>query len=228
MSSRESYTSVINRKAAAKQQLMNVAMGRERADLVLKNAVYINVFTNELSQGDIAVKNGVIAGIGHYDGVEELDMQGKIVAPGLIDAHIHLESSLVAPSEFVKAVLPHGTATVITDPHEIANVLGTDGIDYMIQATEGLPVEVRFMLPSPRAGAGGDDELYRCDPGGYRSPSENRSCTQVSLQDRWSCAGTFRQGTECLCGLRGLFGSRMFIHGGSPGKTQQRAVYHDP
>ena len=148
MSSRESYTSVINRKAAAKQQLMNVAMGRERADLVLKNAVYVNVFTNELSQGDIAVKNGVIAGIGHYDGVEELDMQGKIVAPGLIDAHIHLESSLVAPSEFVKAVLPHGTATVITDPHEIANVLGTDGIDYMIQATEGLPVEVRFMLPS--------------------------------------------------------------------------------
>lgn len=138
MSSRESYTSVINRKAAAKQQLMNVAMGRERADLVLKNAVYVNVFTNELSQGDIAVKNGVIAGIGHYDGVEELDMQGKIVAPGLIDAHIHLESSLVAPSEFVKAVLPHGTATVITDPHEIANVLGTDGIDYMIQATEGL------------------------------------------------------------------------------------------
>ena len=129
MSSRESYTSVINRKAAAKQQLMNVAMGRERADLVLKNAVYVNVFTNELSQGDIAVKNGVIAGIGHYDGVEELDMQGKIVAPGLIDAHIHLESSLVAPSEFVKAVLSHGTATVITDPHEIANVLGTDGID---------------------------------------------------------------------------------------------------
>ena len=250
MSSRESYTSVINRKAAAKQQLMNVAMGRERADLVLKNAVYVNVFTNELSQGDIAVKNGVIAGIGHYDGVEELDMQGKIVAPGLIDAHIHLESSLVAPSEFVKAVLPHGTATVITDPHEIANVLGTDGIDYMIQATEALPVEVRFMLPScvpatPLDESGARLDYQAIDPfydydrvqglaemmnytGGYRSPSENRSCTQVSLQDRWSCAGTFRQGTECLCGLRGLFGSRMFIHGGSPGKTQQRAVYHDP
>ena len=148
MASRESYTSIINKRAAEKQQLMRVASGRERAELVLKNAVYVNVFTNELSHGDIAVKNGVIAGIGHYDGVEELDMQGKIVAPGLIDAHIHLESSLVAPAEFVKAVLPHGTATVITDPHEIANVLGTDGIDYMIQATEGLPVEVRFMLPS--------------------------------------------------------------------------------
>ena len=148
MASRESYTSIINKRAAEKQQLMRVASGRERAELVLKNAVYVNVFTNELSHGDIAVKNGVIAGIGNYDGVEELDMQGKIVAPGLIDAHIHLESSLVAPAEFVKAVLPHGTATVITDPHEIANVLGTDGIDYMIQATEGLPVEVRFMLPS--------------------------------------------------------------------------------
>ena len=98
MSSRESYTSIINKRAAEKQQLMRVASGRERAELVLKNAVYVNVFTNELSHGDIAVKNGVIAGIGHYDGVEELDMQGKVVAPGLIDAHIHLESSLVAPA----------------------------------------------------------------------------------------------------------------------------------
>ena len=148
MSSKESYTSVINRKAAEKQRLMQAAAGRESADLVLKNAVYVNVFTNELSKGDIAVKNGVIAGIGSYEGKSEINMEGKVVAPGLIDAHIHLESSLVAPSEFVKAVLPHGTTTVITDPHEIANVLGTDGIDYMIQATEGLPVEVRFMLPS--------------------------------------------------------------------------------
>ncbi len=148
MSLKESYTSVINRKAAEKQLLMKVASGREKADLVLKNAVYVNVFTNELSHGDIAVKNGVIAGIGDYEGKTEINMEGKVVAPGLIDAHIHLESSLVTPAEFVKAVLPHGTTTVITDPHEIANVLGTDGIDYMIQATEGLPVEVRFMLPS--------------------------------------------------------------------------------
>ena len=88
MSSRESYTSIINKRAAEKQQLMRVASGRERAELVLKNAVYVNVFTNELSHGDIAVKNGVIAGIGHYDGVEELDMQGKVVAPGLIYAAV--------------------------------------------------------------------------------------------------------------------------------------------
>ena len=75
-------------------------------------------------------------------------MSGKIVLPGFIDAHIHLESAMVSPKEFAKAVLPHGTTTVITDPHEIANVMGTDGIEYMLQATEGLPVDVRFMLPS--------------------------------------------------------------------------------
>ncbi|MGN0203954.1 MAG: adenine deaminase [Coprococcus sp.] len=148
MASRESYTSIINRKTAAKQRVMRVASGREKAELVLKNATYVNVFTNELDTADIACTDGVIAGIGSYEGELELDMTGKVVAPGLIDAHIHLESSLVAPAEFVKAVLPHGTTAVITDPHEIANVLGTDGIDYMIQATEGLPVEVRFMLPS--------------------------------------------------------------------------------
>ncbi|MFQ9388393.1 MAG: amidohydrolase family protein [Coprococcus sp.] len=112
----------------------------------MKNAVYVNVFTNELSHGGYCESKAVvIAGIGHYDGVEELDMQGKVVAPGLIDAHIHLESSLVAPAEFVKAVLPHGTATVITDPHEIADVLGTDGIDYMIQAT-GRPACGKYAL----------------------------------------------------------------------------------
>ena len=87
-------------------------------------------------------------GMGQYRGRVEADVSGKIVLPGFIDAHIHLESSLVSPKEFAKAVLPHGTTTVITDPHEIANVMGTDGIEYMLQATEDLPVDVRFMLPS--------------------------------------------------------------------------------
>ena len=114
----------------------------------MKNATYVNVFSNELCRGDIAVAEGLIVGMGQYTGVVEADMTGKIVLPGFLDAHIHLESSLVSPKEFVKAVLPHGTTTVITDPHEIANVMGTDGIEYMLQATEGLPVDVRFMLPS--------------------------------------------------------------------------------
>ena len=215
MSSRESYTSVINRKAAAKQQLMNVAMGRERADLVLKNAVYVNVFTNELSHGDIAVKNGVIAGIGHYDGVEELDMQGKIVAPGLIDAHIHLESSLVAPSEFVKAVLPHGTATVITDPHEIANVLGTDGIDYMIQATEGLPVEVRFMLPSCVPATPLDESGARLD---YQAIDPFYDYDRVQgLAEMMNYTGVIQGDTEVLQKIAAAHKYHCRIDGHAPG-----------
>ena len=144
----ESYAGKINRKLLKKRRIINAAAGREPADLVLKNATYVNVFANQLCTADIAVAEGLIVGMGTYSGTVEEDCTGKIVLPGFLDSHIHLESSLVSPREFVKAVLPHGTTTVITDPHEIANVMGTDGIEYMLQATEDLPVDVRFMLPS--------------------------------------------------------------------------------
>ena len=144
----ESYAGKINRKLLKKQRIIAAAAGRKPADLVLKNATFVNVFSNELSTMDIAVAEGLIVGMGSYQGRSEVDCTGKIVLPGFLDAHIHLESSLVSPTEFVKAVLPHGTTTVVTDPHEIANVMGTDGIEYMLQATEDLPVDVRFMLPS--------------------------------------------------------------------------------
>ena len=144
----ESYAGKINRKLLKKQRIIAAAAGREPADLVLKNATFVNVFSNELRTADIAVTEGLIVGMGTYSGKMEQDCTGKIVLPGFLDAHIHLESSMVSPREFVKAVLPHGTTTVITDPHEIANVMGTDGIEYMLQATEELPVDVRFMLPS--------------------------------------------------------------------------------
>ena len=148
MSVKESYAGKINRKLNKKLHVIDVAAGRAPADLVLKNATYVNVFSNELCHGDIAVAEGLIVGMGEYHGKVEVDVSGKLVLPGFVDAHIHLESSLVSPTEFAKAVLPHGTTTVITDPHEIANVMGTDGIEYMLQATEDLPVDVRFMLPS--------------------------------------------------------------------------------
>ena len=149
MAYRESYAGKINRKLNKKLHVVEVASGRQKADLVLKNATYVNVFCNQLSHGDIAVAEGLIAGMGeHYEGETEIDMGGKLVLPGFVDAHIHLESALVSPKEFANAVIPHGTTTVITDPHEIANVMGTDGIEYMLQATEDLPVDVRFMLPS--------------------------------------------------------------------------------
>ena len=114
----------------------------------MKNAKYLNVFSNEFLCGDIAVANGLIAGVGKYDGKTEIDVSGKLVLPGFIDAHIHLESSMVTPAEFAKAVVAHGTTTVITDPHEIANVMGIDGVEYMIQASQNLPIDVHFMMPS--------------------------------------------------------------------------------
>ena len=148
MAYNESWSGKIGRKLIKKQHVIDVAAGRVKADLVLKNATYVDVFSGCLATDDIAVAEGLIVGLGSYHGETEVDMTGKIVCPGFIDAHIHLESSLVSPYEFARAVLPHGTTTVITDPHEITNVMGTDGIDYMLSATEGLPVDVRFMIPS--------------------------------------------------------------------------------
>ena len=144
----EIYGQKTDRQLAAKQRLIAVAAGREKADLVLKNAKYLNVFSNEFLCGVIAVANGVIAGVGKYDGKTEIDVSGKLVLPGFIDAHIHLESSMVTPAEFAKAVVAHGTTTVITDPHEITNVMGIDGVEYMIQASQNLPIDVHFMMPS--------------------------------------------------------------------------------
>lgn len=144
----EIYGQKTDRQLAAKQRIIAVAAGREKADLVLKNAKYLNVFSNEFLCGDIAVSNGLIAGVGKYDGKTEIDVSGKLVLPGFIDAHIHLESSMVTPAEFAKAVVAHGTTTVITDPHEITNVMGIDGVEYMIQASQNLPIDVHFMMPS--------------------------------------------------------------------------------
>ncbi len=131
-----------------KQRLIRIALGKEKADLVLKSATYLNVFTQTWEHGDIAIADGRVAGIGVYSGHTELSMEGKWLAPSLIDGHIHLESSLVSPAEFARAVVPHGTGAVVTDPHEFANVMGLDGIEYMLQASHGLPLDVWFMAPS--------------------------------------------------------------------------------
>ena len=148
MDRQENWNEKLDRKLEKKLRIIDVAAGRKKADLVLKNATYVDVFSGSLATEDIAVAEGLIVGMGCYSGETEVDMTGKIVCPGFLDAHIHLESSLVSPQEFARAVLPHGTTTVITDPHEIANVMGTDGIEYMLAATEALPFDVFFMLPS--------------------------------------------------------------------------------
>lgn len=127
-----------------------IAAGRSIviADLVLKNARIINVFTNEIEKADVAISGGKIVGIGTYNGKSEVDLHGHYVCPGLIDGHIHIESSLLCGPAFEQAVLPHGTTAVITDPHEISNVAGTDGLDFMLETTKDLTLSVYFMLPS--------------------------------------------------------------------------------
>lgn len=124
------------------------ASGAKKASMVLKHAKVVNVFTAELEDGDIAVEDGYIVGVGDYEGQTEIELGGAVVCPGLIDGHIHLESSMVAPGEFERSVVPHGTQAVITDPHEIANVAGAEGIRFMMERTRGLTLDVYFMLPS--------------------------------------------------------------------------------
>ena len=119
-----------------------------QAELVLKNARVVNVFTDETEEADIAIEDGYIVGIGRYTGRTQIDLSGRYVCPGFIDGHIHLESSMISPVEFARAVVPHGTTAVVADPHEIANVAGLDGLEYMLNQTGGLPLDVYFVLPS--------------------------------------------------------------------------------
>ncbi|HRX41239.1 MAG TPA: adenine deaminase [Clostridia bacterium] len=129
-------------------QMVKVARGDAKADLVLKNCMVVNVFTGEIDRGDIAVYDGYIAGVGEYHGKIEIDVQGKYVSPGFIDGHVHIESSMLTPPQFAKSVIVKGTTTVVADPHEIANVCGIAGIEFMLDSSEELPLDVFIMLPS--------------------------------------------------------------------------------
>lgn len=130
------------------KQRIKAAVGEKTPELVLKSAKVLNVFTEELEEADVAIDGGYIVGVGAYHGKQEVDLSGMVICPGFLDGHIHLESSMVAPEEFERAVLPHGTTGVMIDPHEIANVAGTEGIDYMLEVTKKLRLDVYVMLPS--------------------------------------------------------------------------------
>lgn len=130
------------------EELIAVAAGRKKADLVLKNARYADVFCGDIKRGDIAIYGDKIAGVGEYSGKEEIDCSALIVLPAYIDGHVHIESSKLSPKEFAALVVPRGTTTVIADPHEIVNVCGEAGLDYMAKACKNLPLEVKLNLPS--------------------------------------------------------------------------------
>ncbi len=128
--------------------VIQTARDEKKADLLLKNARMVDVFSGKIESADIALSNGLIAGFGDHDARQTVDLAGRYLAPGFIDGHVHIESSMASVAEFARAVLPCGTTTVAADPHEIANVLGAEGIRYMLDSAEGLPVNILFSLPS--------------------------------------------------------------------------------
>lgn len=130
------------------KKLIDTAMNRQMADLVLKNGKIVDVFSGTVYDGDVAIINGKICGTGEYSSDNEIDLGKKYVLPGLIDTHVHIESSMVTPSVYAEVVVPHGVTSVIADPHEIANVCGEKGLEFMKQSADNVPLEINFMLPS--------------------------------------------------------------------------------
>lgn len=135
----------MNKEALVKR--LNASARRQKADIVIKNGKIMDVYNHEWIYEDIAITDGVIVGLGQYEGEETIDAEGQVIVPGFIDGHVHIESSMVTPIEFAKAVLPNGVTTIITDPHEIANVSGQEGIKFMIEQARQTPLNIHFMLP---------------------------------------------------------------------------------
>ncbi|MDR1774282.1 MAG: adenine deaminase [Clostridioides sp.] len=130
------------------KKLIEIATGRQKADLVIKNSKIVDVYNFRIIEGDIAISDDLIAGVGEYSGEVEIDANGKFASPGLIDGHIHVESSYVSPEELGRMVVPHGTTTIVADPHEIVNVFSIKGLDYMIEASKGTALDIKWMLPT--------------------------------------------------------------------------------
>jgi adenine deaminase len=130
------------------RQKLRIARGEQPAELLFKNARLVNVLSGEIHPANVAVDDGRIVGIGDYKGLKAIDLRGAYLAPSLIDGHFHVESSMLTAPEFARAVVPHGTGAVVIDPHEYANVLGLDGIRYVLESTKSLTVDFFIMLPS--------------------------------------------------------------------------------
>ncbi len=131
------------------QERIKAARRQIPSDLVLKKGRVVNVFSGEILERDVAIHQGVIVGVGRgYEGKEEEDVKGRTIAPGLMDGHMHIESTLLIPSRLAASLLVHGTTAIVSDPHEIANVMGLEGIRFMLRESEALPFDIFFMAPS--------------------------------------------------------------------------------
>lgn len=197
------------------KHLIKVAQGLEPADLVLKNAEVFHVATGEFIKCDIAIADGCIAGTGAYFGIDEIDMSGKYITPGFVDAHVHIESSMLTPYQFAKAALPCGVTTVITDPHEIANVCGTQGIDFMLEAANNVPLNVYVMLPSCVPATGFEDSGARLLAEDLKPYFSNPHV--LGLAEMMNASGVLQQDEDMMAKLNMAKGYH--IDGHAPGLT---------
>jgi adenine deaminase len=197
-------------------QFINIARGNAPADLLLKGGQIVNVFSGEVHDADIAIADGRIVGVGGgFSANEIIDVTGKVVAPGFIDAHVHIESSMVPPPEFARAVVPRGTTTVITDPHEIGNVLGLDGIRYMFDAAKYNPLSMFVMLPSCVPAT--DMETSGAVLRSYDVEPFKSNPWVLGLAEMMNYPGTINGDPEVLAKIR-LFKDKI-IDGHAPGLT---------
>lgn len=190
------------------------ALGEYKAPLVMKNATIFNVFTKEFEQGDLAISNGYFVGIGEYEGEEEIDATGKIIVPGFIDGHMHLESSVVTPVQYCRAVLPHGTTSIVADPHEIANVCGTTGIDYILELTKDLPIDVFVMVPSCAPATPFDENGYAITHEDVDHYLENERV--LGLAELMNYPGVFARDEEVIKKIKVTMRHRKMIDGHAP------------
>ncbi|KLO24252.1 adenine deaminase [Marinitoga sp. 1155] len=202
------------------KDIIPVALGKEKPDVLLKNAKLVNVFTGEIEETNVALFRKRIAGIGDYDdGKEIIDLEGMYLLPGFINAHLHIESSMLSPRQFAKAVLLRGTTTVIADPHEISNVLGLDGLEYMIKSTEGIPLNVYIAIPSAVPATTMETSGARLGPEdmvGFVDSYPNRI---IALGEVMNFPGVINRDSELLTKIEILRHMYKKIDGHAPGVT---------
>ncbi|SHF03600.1 Adenine deaminase [Marinitoga hydrogenitolerans DSM 16785] len=202
------------------KDIIPVALGNEKPDVLLKNARLVNVFTGEIEETNVALFRKRIAGIGDYDdGKEIIDLEGMYLLPGFINAHLHIESSMLSPRQFAKAVLLRGTTTVIADPHEISNVLGLDGLEYMIKSTEGIPLNVYIAIPSAVPATSMETSGARLGPEdmvGFVDSYPNRI---IALGEVMNFPGVINRDSELLTKIEILRHMYKKIDGHAPGVT---------
>jgi len=192
----------------------------QKVDLVLRNAKYLDADKREFVEGDIAIKDGKIIGInGNFSGKEEKDLTDKYITPGFIDGHIHLESSVISPEDFAKIASIHGTTAVVTDPHEIANVCGIDGIKYMLQKTKNLPISVYFMIPSCVPATEFDESFANLDSEATKKCFDLDPDRILGLAEMMNFPGVILNNPEVLAKIKTAKKLGKRVDGHAPGLT---------